>query len=322
MTNTRYETLKVVVLAGGVGGAKMVNGLAQILAPPNLFIIANTGDDFEHLGLCISPDLDTIMYTLAGVHNPETGWGRAGETWQTIEAVGQLNGPTWFRLGDKDLANHLLRTGWLRQGYPLSWVTAQLCRRFGVQQTLMPMTDSPVRTIVHTNQGRLEFQDYFVRQRCQPRVLKLEYQGAEGVEINRDISSAIRLADLIVLAPSNPLLSLDPILALPGLARLIRAAAAPKIGVAPLIGNAAVKGPAAKIMQELGLEVSPFGVARHLQPVLTGFVLDAVDQLHQTRIEGLSLRTYMTDVLMKSPPDQARLAGEVVAFGLAMSRAG
>lgn len=316
MNETDYQHIQIVALAGGVGGSKMVNGLAQITAPQNLFIIANTADDFEHLGLCISPDLDTIMYTLAGANNRETGWGRAEETWQTMEAIGQLSGPTWFHLGDKDLATHLLRTQWLRQGYPLSWVTAQLCRHFGVQQALMPMTDSPVHTIVHTDQGKLSFQDYFVRRRCQPQVFKLEYQGAETATVNRDILSAVRMADLIVLAPSNPLLSLDPILALPNLARLIGSAAAPTIAVSPIIGGAAVKGPAAKIMQELDMEVSPFGVARHLKHVLNGFVLDRVDQFHQARIEALGLRAHLTDTLMKSTQDQARLAREVIAFGL------
>jgi len=315
MTETFYPDLKIVVLAGGVGGSKMVNGLAQLLPPQNLFIIANTADDFEHLGLCISPDLDTIMYTLAGVNNPETGWGRADETWQTMAEVGQLSGPSWFNLGDKDLANNLLRTQWQRQGYPLSWVTAQLCRRFGVQQTLMPMTDSPVRTMLHTDQGKLAFQDYFVRRRCEPAVAKIEYEGAEAAESNRDILSAIRLADLIVLAPSNPVLSLDPILALPGMARMIEAASAPAIAVSPIIGGQAVKGPAAKLMGELGLEVSPFGVAHHLRQLLAGFVLDSVDRLHQDRIEGLGLSSLVTGTLMTSVEDQARLAAEVITFG-------
>ena len=317
MTALAFEHLKIVVLAGGVGGSKMVNGLAQLVPPENLFIVANTADDFEHLGLCISPDLDTIMYTLAGVNNSETGWGRADETWQAIEAVQQLDGPSWFKLGDKDLANNLLRTQWRRQSYPLSWITAQLCRRFGVRQTLMPMSDSPVQTILHTDQGKLAFQDYFVRRRCQPVVSQIEYDGVEQAEVNRDILSAIRLADLIVLAPSNPLLSLDPILALPGLGRLIKAAAAPVIGVSPLIGGKAVRGPAAKLMRELDMESSPVGVAQHLWHVLNGFVLDSVDRLHQPRIEALGLRALCTGTLMTSLEDQAQLATEVVEFGLA-----
>ena len=310
-----YQNLKVVVLAGGVGGAKMVNGLAQLVAPENLFIIANTADDFEHLGLHISPDLDTLMYTLAGLNNPQTGWGRQGESWQTLNALAQLGGPTWFNLGDKDLATHLLRTQWKRSGYPLSWITAQFCRRLKIGPTLVPMTDSPVHTLVHTDQGKLPFQEYFVRRQSQPIVQKIEFQGAAEAEINRDIISAIRMADLIVFAPSNPLLSLDPILALPGVRRILSASQTTKIAVSPIIGGQAVKGPAAKIMSELGMEVSAFGVARYLQDLLTGFVFDAADEIHRERIAGLGLNTLMTNTLMKSVEDQTRLAKELLAFG-------
>jgi LPPG:FO 2-phospho-L-lactate transferase len=316
MSKIIYENLKVVTLAGGVGGSKMVNGLAQILPAENLFIIANTGDDFEHLGLSISPDLDTIMYTLAGINNLKTGWGRVDETWHTMEALQDLDGPTWFSLGDKDLATNLLRTQWLRQGQPLSWVTAQLCQSFGVDQTLLPMTDNAVRTVVHTDQGKLAFQDYFVRLRCEPKVRELVYKGAGTAKINPEIVTAIHAADLIVITPSNPLLSIDPILALPGITEIISTATAPRIAVSPIIGGAAVKGPAAKIMAELGMEVSPYGVAAHLEPILTGFVFDAVDQNYQPRLEGLGLDTLCTDTLMRSLQDQARLAREVIEFGV------
>ncbi|MEW5958129.1 MAG: 2-phospho-L-lactate transferase [Chloroflexota bacterium] len=316
MSEVTYDNLKVVVLAGGVGGSKMANGLAQILPAAHLSIIANTADDFEHLGLSISPDLDTIMYNLAGVNNPETGWGRAGETWQVMEALRDLAGPAWFNLGDKDLATNLLRSHWLRQGQPLSWVTAQLCQRFGVAQALLPMTDSPVRTLVQTVEGLLAFQDYFVRRRCEPQVRQLVYDGADTAAPNPTALSALRAADLIVIAPSNPLLSIDPILAVPGLADALRAAIVPRIGISPIIGAAAVKGPAAKIMQELGMEVSPVGVASHLLPVLTGFVFDTVDQSQQVRLEKLGLATLCTNTLMRSTADQARLARAVIEFAL------
>ncbi len=309
---TALKHLKIVALAGGVGGAKMVNGLAQILPPENLFIISNTADDFEHLGLSISPDLDTVMYALAGINNPHTGWGLAGETWHTIAALETLGGPTWFKLGDKDLATHLLRTHWRQSGYPLSWITAQLCRRLGVKPTLMPMTDSRVRTVLHTDQGKLAFQEYFVRYHFEPLVQRIEFEGATTANLNRDITSAIRMADTIVFAPSNPLLSIDPILALPGLRRLIAASSARKIAVSPIIGGVAVKGPAAKLMAELGLEVSPFGVAEYLKDVLTAFVLDTADEIHAARIAGLGLRTLTTNTLMKSVADQARLAREIL----------
>ncbi len=306
---------KVVALAGGVGGAKMVNGLAQILPPENLFIIGNTADDFEHLGLSISPDLDTVMYALAGVNNPETGWGLAGETWHTFAALEKIGAPTWFRLGDSDLATHLLRTHWLRAGYPLSWITAQLCRRFGVKQTLMPMSDQPVRTILHTDRGKMAFQEYFVRHRFEPAVSRIEFEGAESAELNREIINAIRLADVIVFAPSNPLLSIDPILALPGVRRMLTASRARKIAVSPIIGGAAVKGPLAKLMTEFGMEVSPFAVAEYLRDLLTDFVLDTVDEIHAERIAGLGLRPIITDTLMKSVADQKRLAAEIMNNG-------
>jgi LPPG:FO 2-phospho-L-lactate transferase len=316
MIDALYENFKVVALAGGVGGSKMVNGLAQILSPENLFVIVNTGDDFEHLGLHISPDLDTVMYTLAGVNNPATGWGRAGESWHTMGEVKQLDGPAWFNLGDKDLANNLLRTHWLRQGQRLSQVTAQLCQRFGVRQTVMPMTDSSVCTIVHTDEGKLAFQDYFVRRDCQPKLRRLVFEGADTADINPAIETVIRAAHLIVITPSNPLLSIDPILSLPGMTDLIRTVPIPKIAVSPIIGGQAVKGPAAKIMQELGMDVSPVGVALHLKHILTGFIFDTTDQNLQSRIEGLGLKVMYTNTLMRSRQDQARLACEVVEFGL------
>ena len=316
MIASLFSQTCVVALAGGVGGSKMVNGLAQILPPENLFIIANTGDDFEHLGLYICPDLDTIMYTLAGINNLQTGWGRADETWQVMSNLRDLDGPAWFNMGDKDLATSLLRTHWLRQGRTLSEVTGELCRRFGARPTLRPMTDSPVRTIVHTDEGELGFQDYFVQRRCEPRLQKLVFAGADTVTVSDEIAAAIRTADLIVMAPSNPWLSLDPILALPGMTGLIQNSTAPKIGVSPIIGGTTVKGPAAKIMRELGVEVSPLGVAQHLQSTLTGLVIDTVDQEHQARIEDLGLKAWCADTLMRSPQDQARLARIVIEFGL------
>jgi LPPG:FO 2-phospho-L-lactate transferase len=256
------------------------------------------------------------MYTLAGINNPKTGWGRVDETWHTMEALQELDGPTWFSLGDKDLATNLLRTQWLQQGHTLSWVTAQLCQSFGVDQTLLPMTDSTVRTVVHTDQGKLAFQDYFVRLRCEPKVQDLVYKGADTAKINPEIVTAIHAADLIVITPSNPLLSIDPILALPEITEIISSATAPRIAVSPIIGGAAVKGPAAKIMAELGMEVSPYGVAAHLEPILTGFIFDTVDQDYQTRLERLGLDTRCTDTLMRSRQDQARLAHAVIEFGL------
>jgi LPPG:FO 2-phospho-L-lactate transferase len=311
---------KVVVLCGGSGGAKLANGLAQVLPPANLLIVANTADDFEHLGLYICPDLDAIMYTLAGQRNWELGWGRAGETWTTMEALTALGGPTWFQLGNQDLAVHLLRTDWLRQGRSLRWITAELCRRFDLCPILTPMSDDPVRTLVHTDQGQLTFQEYFVYHYGRPVVRRLEYQGAEQATLNPDIAPAIAAADLIILAPSNPLLSLDPILALPEMAALMADALAPKIAVSSIVHTRAIKGPAAKMLAEVGIEVSPVGVADHYRQILNGFVCDTLDHDQQPRIEALGLPALVTNTVMKpDPTGQARLATEVVAFGLSLA---
>jgi LPPG:FO 2-phospho-L-lactate transferase len=304
----------IVALAGGVGGAKLADGLYQILPPERLTVIVNTGDDFEHLGLHISPDLDTVMYTLAGLANPVTGWGVQGDSWQMMTALARYGGPTWFQLGDRDLATHLLRTQWLRQGYPYNWVTAELCRRLGVRCTVLPMSEQPVRTMLLTHQGELAFQEYFVRDQCQPVVKSIRYEGVESAQPSREVIQALRQADVIVFCPSNPFLSLDPILALPGLRRIIAAARAPKIGVSPIVGGTALKGPAAKLMAELKLDVSPVGVARYLRDVLTGWVIDHTDQAHQDVLTDLGLRTLVTATVMRTGADRVQLAREVLEF--------
>jgi LPPG:FO 2-phospho-L-lactate transferase len=306
----------VVALAGGVGGAKLAYGLAQIVPPDRLTIVVNTGDDFEHLGLHISPDLDTVMYTLAGLANPETGWGVKAESWHMLEAMARYAGPIWFRLGDQDLATHLLRTKWLRDGYPYNWVTRELSHRLGVRCTLLPMSEDPVRTVIQTAEGEMAFQEYFVYRKCEPVVTGIRFAGAEVAQPSREVASAVRSADVIVLCPSNPLLSLDPILALPSLRRMITASRAAKVGVSPIVGGAALKGPAAKMMAELELEVSPTGVARHLQEVLTGFVIDHADESYQEAITQLGLRTLVTATVMTSQQDRVKLAQEVLDFAL------
>ncbi len=304
----------IVTLAGGVGGAKLADGLYQIVPPEQLTLIVNTGDDFEHLGLHISPDLDTVMYTLAGMANPVTGWGVQGESWQMMAALARYGGPTWFQLGDRDLATHLLRTQWLRQGYPYNWVTAELGRRMGVRCTVLPMSEQPVRTTLLTDRGELAFQEYFVRDQCQPVVKSIRFEGADTAQPSREVIQALRHADVIIFCPSNPLLSLDPILALPGLRRIIAAARAPKIGVSPIVGGAALKGPAAKLMAELKLDVSSVGVARYLRDVLTGWVIDYTDQAHQDALTDLGLRTLVTATVMRTQTDRVQLAREVLEF--------
>jgi LPPG:FO 2-phospho-L-lactate transferase len=305
---------KVVALAGGVGGAKLADGLAQVTPPDHLTIIVNTADDFEHLGLHIAPDLDTVMYTLAGLANPKTGWGVKDESWNTMAALARYGGPTWFQLGDRDLATHLLRTQWLRQGYPHTWVTRELSRRLGVRCAILPMTEEPVRTMVQTDEGELAFQEYFVQQRWQPVVKSIRFAGIEAAQPSREVVSALRTADVIVFCPSNPLVSLEPILALPSMRRILSASRVPKVAVSPIVGGQALKGPAAKLMAELGLEVSPLGVARQLRDVLTHFVLDHVDQAYQDAISDLGLRTLVTGTVMLSRADRANLGRELLEF--------
>jgi LPPG:FO 2-phospho-L-lactate transferase len=307
------ETAKnVVALAGGVGGAKLAYGLAQNVSPENLAIIVNTGDDFEHFGLHVAPDLDTVMYTLAGIANPATGWGVKDESWNMMSALARYGGPTWFQLGDRDLATHLLRTKWLKDGYPYNWVTAELCRRLGVRPKILPMSEDSVRTMIQTAAGELAFQEYFVQQRWQPVATGIRFAGVEQAQPSREVINVVRNADVIIFCPSNPLISLDPILALPNLRRIIAASRAPKVGVSPIVGGKAVKGPAAKMMKELDMEVSPVGVARHLRDVLTGFVIDRVDQSFQEQVAAMGLRTLVATTVMRTHEDRVRLAREVL----------
>ena len=303
---SRYKMKsKIVALAGGVGGAKLAHGLAQILAPEDLTIIVNTGDDFEHLGLTICPDLDTVCYTLAGLANPETGWGRVNETWNMIENIEKLGGPNWFRLGDQDIATHLERTRRLKGGETLSQITKDFCKAWGIQHTILPMSDSPVRTIVDTDEGELAFQEYFVHRRCEPRVKGFRFDGVEVAEPTVGAKEAIESADAIVICPSNPWVSIDPIL------RVIPKINKPVIAVSPILGGKTVKGPAAKMYAELGIEPSALAVAEHYRGLLGGFVLDSIDSQLSKQI---SVRTLVTDTLMNNIADRTRLAMDVLNF--------
>jgi LPPG:FO 2-phospho-L-lactate transferase len=300
--------LKVVALAGGVGGAKLAHGLAGILPPQDLTVIANTGDDFEHYGLYICPDLDTLCYTLAGSANPETGWGRRDETWNVMENAAQLGGPEWFRLGDQDLGTHLERTRRLREGQTLSQVTRDFCRAWGIENTILPMSDQPVRTIVETAEGDLTFQEYFVHRRCEPRVTGFRFAGVEAAEPAPGARAAIRSAEVILICPSNPWVSIDPIL------RVIGRMEKPVVAVSPIIGGQTVKGPAAKMFRELGIEPSALAVARHYCDLATGFVLDRVDHELEGEIRSLNIETLVTNTLMKSHDDRMKLAGHILEF--------
>jgi LPPG:FO 2-phospho-L-lactate transferase len=310
------NTPRITALTGGVGGAKLVLGLSRVLQAEHLTAIVNTGDDFVHFGLAISPDLDTLMYTLAGKVDETTGWGRRDETWHFMDALETLGGETWFRLGDRDLATHAERTRQLAAGRRLTEVTGDLCTRFGVSMLVLPMTDDAVRTRVETDRGPLDFQHYFVRDRTGPRVRNIEYAGAADARPTAEALGAIGDPGLagIVIAPSNPYLSIDPILAIPALRAALRDAGAPVLAVSPIVGGKAVKGPAAKIMAELGHEVSAFGVARHYRELLDGFILDERDRDMAGQIENLGLKVMVCDTMMNDMEDKIRLAELTLDF--------
>jgi len=307
---------KVVALTGGVGGAKLVLGLSQILDDSQLTAIVNTGDDFEHLGLPICPDLDTLMYTLAGEVNPETGWGCRDETWTFMQALERLHEPTWFRIGDRDLATHVVRAQLLAGQATLTEVTQTLCKRLSIRTRILPMSDQPVRTQVVTDCGRLEFQHYFVRDRAEPKVSALEYAGADTAEPTPAVLAALDDPQLaaIIIAPSNPYLSVDPMLAMPGLRAALDNAPAPVIAVAPIVGGVAIKGPTAKIMGELGIEPSAQAVARHYGDLLDGYIVDECDRKMVSGPEKTPLPVLICDTIMKSLDDKRRLAHETLEF--------
>ncbi|WKZ38230.1 MAG: 2-phospho-L-lactate transferase [Anaerolineales bacterium] len=300
--------MKITALAGGVGGAKLAHGLAQILQPEDLTVIVNTGDDFEHLGLYICPDLDTVCYTLAGLANPETGWGRTNETWNTIANVEKLGGASWFRLGDQDIATHLERTHRLKEGQSLSQITMDFCKAWGIEHTVLPMSDSQVRTMVDTEEGELAFQEYFVHRRCEPRVKGFRFDGAEAAQPAPGVKEALEAADAIVICPSNPWVSVDPIL------RIIGKIEKTVVAVSPIIGGKTVKGPAAKMYAELGMQPSTVAVARHYRNILTGFVLDNTDLAMESDVNNLNVKTLVTDTLMNHLTDRTRLAKDVLHF--------
>jgi LPPG:FO 2-phospho-L-lactate transferase len=307
------------VLSGGVGGAKLVLGLAQLFPDERLTVIANTGDDFTHLGLAISPDLDTLMYTLAGEVNAETGWGRQDESWNFMDSLEKLGGDTWFRLGDRDLATHVERTQQLAAGKNLTEVTANLCSRLEVRTRILPMTDDAVRTHVDTDAGPLGFQQYFVRDRAEPSVTRLTYPGADAARPAAGVLEALQDTDAIFIAPSNPYLSIDPILAIAPIREAIVSAAAPVIAVSPIVGDAAIKGPTAKIMKELGFEVSAVSIARHYHGLIDGFVLDSTDRDMAEQVENLGLGVTICDTIMRTLENKARLARAIVDFAASLA---
>lgn len=306
----------ILALAGGVGGAKLAQGLAAQLPPGKLKIVVNTGDDFVHLGMHISPDLDTVMYWLAGINDAERGWGVADETWNYMSALRQAGGPDWFQIGDRDLLTHRQRTRLLEQSDTLSQATRFLCDRLGIAHAIVPMSDQPVATIVHTHDGALAFQDYFVRRRCEPVVTGIEFDGAERAVPSPAFAEAMADRNLraIVICPSNPLLSIEPILALPTVREWLRHRRVPAIAVSPIVGGKAIKGPAAKIFQELGLEASAAGIARHYRGLIDCLVIDDVDVDAVAEIEAEGMDAAVTSTVMRNAEDRAALAEYVLGL--------
>ena len=310
----------VVALSGGIGGAKLALGLSRIVPPADLLVVANTGDDFEHLGLAISPDLDTLMYTLAGLDDPQRGWGRRDETWTFMAALAALGGETWFRLGDGDLATHMERTRRLAAGESLSAITADFCRRLGVATRIVPMSDDRVRTRLFTSEGWLDFQDYFVRLRCEPTVFKIEYEDAEDASPHPEVLAALADSRLrtVVICPSNPLVSIEPILEVGDMREAIADCAAPVVAVSPIIGGRAVKGPTAKIMAELGIPVSAAAVAERYAGLIDGYVLDHADA---ASAGALGIPATAAHTLMVTLEDREALARHVLASADALAKA-
>lgn len=307
---------RIVALCGGVGGAKLALGLATLEADFDLSIVANTGDDFEHLGLSISPDIDTVTYTLAGVANPETGWGRAEETWSFMESLANLGGDTWFRLGDKDLALNVLRTKLRRSGASLSKVTSQVARKLGISAEIIPMSDSDVRTVLHTDQGTLDFQDYFVRQRCAPVVSSIEFVGAESATPSARFEELLTDPDVeaIIICPSNPYISIDSILAVPTVRNALANHPAPVVAISPVVDGQSIKGPTSKLMSELDVGSSAGDIAAYYRDFIDGFVLDHRDSRLCVAIEEGGIRTFCCNIVMSTFDDRCQLAQDVVEF--------
>ncbi|MDC7789677.1 2-phospho-L-lactate transferase [Rhodoplanes sp. TEM] len=303
----------VVALSGGIGGAKLALGLARRLAPGALAVVANVGDDFSHLGLHVSPDIDTLVYTLAGLADPQQGWGRAGETWSFMSALAELGGPSWFRLGDGDLAMHVMRTHRLAQGVPLSQVTAEVCASLRIATRILPVTDDPVRTRVRTDQGWLDFQDWFVGHRAALTVRELAFAGAAEATPLPAVLAALAAPDLraVVICPSNPLISIEPILVVPGMRAALAACKAPVIAVSPLIGGRAVKGPTAAMLTDLGGAATAAAVAERYRDLLDGYVIDEADR---AALDALHVPAIATRTLMITLADRERLAADVLAF--------
>ncbi|MBV1877808.1 MAG: 2-phospho-L-lactate transferase [Pseudomonadales bacterium] len=319
VTSIFPESASCLAISGGVGGAKLALGLAHSLTSEQLNIVVNTGDDFEHLGMTICPDIDTLIYTLAELSNKEQGWGQANESWNFLAALKKLGGPDWFQLGDRDLATHIMRSNLLKEGWTLSEVTAYFCSLLGVEQLVVPMSDTKVSTQVHIKNGAtLSFQHYFVRDRCAPVITGFDFKGIEKAQPSEGFYQALDDKSLacILICPSNPFVSVDPVLKLPGVDMLLQAAAAPVVAVSPIVNGIALKGPAAKMMQELGMPNTVLAVAEHYQGRIDGFVIDRSDAEWKPAIEDLGIRTLVTGSVMVTLQDRIDLAEACLQFAM------
>jgi LPPG:FO 2-phospho-L-lactate transferase len=303
---------RILALCGGVGGAKLAYGLSRVLAPEDLTIVVNTGDDFEHLGLLICPDLDTVTYTLAEVENCAQGWGREGESRNVLDEIGRRGGENWFLLGDKDIALHLLRRQMRDEGLGLTEITRRLTQRFGIVHPILPMSDDPVRTIVTSDEGPLAFQDYFVKRRCVPRVLQLTYRGAERALPSAAVLRAFADPKLtgIIICPSNPYLSIDPMLAVAGIRQALAGRRVPALAVSPIIGGRALKGPAAKMMAELGHPVTSLTVLHHYGALIDALLVDEEDRALAVARSAEDPALHVAKTVMKTRADRVVLARE------------
>jgi LPPG:FO 2-phospho-L-lactate transferase len=307
--------VKVLALAGGVGGAKLAAGLEAVVPSGDLSVVVNTADDFDLWGLHICPDLDTVMYTLAGIASPETGWGIMDESFDALEMLARYGEDIWFSLGDRDLATHVIRTARLRAGESLTGITADLSVALGVRSAILPMCDEPVATVLDAPDGPLEFQEYFVRRRQRDEVLGVRLRGVDNARPTDAVLETLAGADMVVFCPSNPVVSIGPILAIPGMREALTSSPAPRIAVSPIVGGRALKGPADRMLASLGHEVSAAGVARMYEGLVDGMVIDEVDEGGRSEIEALGMRVFATGAIMRDAPDRVRLAREVLGFG-------
>ena len=306
----------VVALAGGVGGAKLALGFSHILGSEELTVVVNTADDDRFYGLHVSPDLDTVLYTLAGVSNAEMGWGLAGESFRTLDRLKEYGVDAWFNLGDLDLATHLYRTKMLDEGKTLSEVCQQLARSLGVEHKILPVTDSPIKTMVETQDGIMSFQEYFVKNRCDPIVKSIDFNGSSNCTVTPGVRRAVLNMDLLVFCPSNPFVSIAPILSVPGFKEMIESFSGKSIGVSPIVGGEAIKGPAAKMLKELGHDVSPVGVARQYVGLCNTFIIDEKDVDLKQEIESLGMNVFVTQTIMETDQDKKRLAEYILEISV------